>query len=73
MKDKKIKKQLNRRLLEDIKSISNMQIIDKLIAKNAMVYPVFLQEKDDMQTILQKLRKEEIYTCIVVNKNKEFI
>lgn len=68
-----IKNQLKERLLQDIQTISNMNIIDKLTAKEAIIDPVLLKEEDWASTILQKLKKEDIQTCIVVNKNKNFV
>lgn len=50
-----------------------MQLVDKLTAKDAMIKPVFLQQDDNIDTILQKLKNEETYTCIVINSKKEFI
>jgi hypothetical protein len=50
-----------------------MQLIDKLTAQDAMIAPVFLQEDDDINTILKKLKHEDIYTCIVINKERKFV
>lgn len=71
--DWKIEKKLKRLFVEDIKYMSNMQLVDKLTAKDAMIKPVFLQQDDNIDTILQKLKNEETYTCIVINSKKEFI
>lgn len=68
-----IKNQLKKRSLEDIKTISSMNVIDKLKAKDAIIAPVFLKEEDGALNILQKLKKEDIQTCIVVNENINFI
>ncbi len=69
----KIKKHLHERVTEDIKSISHLDGIDHLTAKDAMIHPVFLQKHDTTQTILKKLRQEDISACIVVTTEKKFI
>ena len=70
---KKIKSQLKERMTEDIKSIALTEAIDQLTAKDAMIHPVFLQKEDDINEILKKLKKEDVQTCIVVNKKNHFI
>ncbi len=47
--------------------------IKKLTAKEAMTKPVFIDEEDECDTILKKLKKEHIVACIVVDKKKRFI
>ena len=71
--NKKIKSQLKERMTEDIKSIALTEAIDQLTAKDAMIHPVFLQKEDDINEILKKLKKEDVQTCIVVNKKNNFI
>ena len=73
MNEKKIKITLRQRETEDMKTIAYLGAIDQLTAKDAMISPVFLQEKDDSTTILKKLRHEDISACIVVNKENTFI
>ncbi len=55
------------------KKLLDMYEIDELIASDAMIKPVFLSEKDSAKKILDKLRKEDINTCIVVDEHKKFI
>lgn len=45
----------------------------KLVAKHAMIKPVFLKESDDSQTILNKLKKSSVNSCLVITKNKEYL
>ncbi len=71
--DWKIEKKLKKLFVADIKYMSNMQLVEKLTAKDAMIKPVFLQQDDNIDTILQKLKRENTYTCIVINKKKEFV
>lgn len=73
MNEKKIKITLGQRETEDMKTIAYLGAIDQLTAKDAMISPVFLQEKDDATTILKKLRHEDISACIVVNKGNTFV
>ena len=47
--------------------------IKRLIAKDAMIKPVFLHPDDDSRIILAKLRKESINECIVICKDKKFL
>lgn len=44
----------------------------KLFAKDAMIKPIFIKEDDGVEVILNKLKKESINTCIVVDKDKKF-
>lgn len=45
----------------------------KLVAKDAMIKPVFLLPDDETATILKKLRREDTNACVVVNKDKQFV
>lgn len=42
-------------------------------AKDVMIKPIFLYEKDKIETITNKLKSEEANYCIVVDKNKNFL
>ncbi len=44
-----------------------------LIAKDAMIKPVFLYSDDDAKKIIRKLKKENTNVCIVVSKDKKFL
>jgi len=70
---KKIRTTLRQRETEDMKTIAHLGAIDQLTAQDAMIAPVFLKESDDVDTILKKLRHEDIYTCIVIDQKKKFI
>lgn len=47
--------------------------IRRLCAEDAMVKPVLVQEGDESETILKRLKEEDINACIVVDKDKRFI
>ncbi len=47
--------------------------LELLTAKEAMINPILLYEDDDIRTIIEKLKKEEINVCIIINKKGEFI
>ncbi|MBT6995243.1 CBS domain-containing protein [Candidatus Woesearchaeota archaeon] len=47
--------------------------IRKLIAKNAMIKPVFVYENDDPNKIIKKLKREDTNVCIVITKDKKFV
>jgi osmoprotectant transport system ATP-binding protein len=53
--------------------IDNDYEIKKLYAKDAMIKPILIYSDDETQKILKKLKKENINTCIVVDKNKKYI
>lgn len=53
-------------------AISSSDCVD-LIAKDAMIKPVFLYPDDDAKKIIKKLRKESTNVCIVVTKEKQFL
>lgn len=48
-------------------------VLELFTAKDAMIKPVFIQEDEEAKEIVNKLKKEDINVCIVINKNKEFI
>jgi len=64
---------LNKLREEDAEIIALNSKIKRLIAKDAMIRPVFLDEDDDCESILTKLKKEQIVACIVVDKQKKFV
>jgi CBS domain-containing protein len=47
--------------------------VKRLVAKDAMIKPVFVYLDDDSQTIIRKLKREDINVCIVVRKDKTFV
>ncbi len=47
--------------------------IKKLSAKDAMIRPVIVDVNDDAEKVLEKLRKEDINVCIVVNNKMKFL
>lgn len=47
--------------------------IRKLVAKDAMIKPVFVYLNDDSQTIIKKLKKENVNVCLAVKKDKTFV
>lgn len=73
MNHKKIRTALRHRETEDMKTIAHLGAIDQLIVKDAMIAPVFLQETDDITTILKKLRHEDVSACIVISKRNTFV
>ena len=52
--------------------VSSSEAIN-LIAKDAMIKPVFLYPTDDSKKIIKKLKKESTNVCIVVSKDKKFL
>jgi len=53
--------------------ISETEDIRRLIAKDAIIKPVFVHQDDDADKIIKKLRREDTNVCIVVTKDKRFI
>ena len=47
--------------------------IKQLSAKDAMIKPVIVDANDDAEKVLEKLRKEDINVCIVVNNEMKFL
>jgi len=47
--------------------------IKKLVAKDAMIKPVFVYLNDDSNSIIKKLKKEDVNVCIAVKKDKTFV
>jgi predicted transcriptional regulator len=45
----------------------------RIYAKDIMIMPTFLYLDDDIESILRKLRSEEINYCVVVDEKKQFI
>jgi len=45
----------------------------KLIAKDAMIKPVFVHSDDDADKIIKKLKKENTNVCIVITREKKFV
>ncbi|AHB41003.1 hypothetical protein P148_SR1C00001G0196 [candidate division SR1 bacterium RAAC1_SR1_1] len=45
----------------------------QITAKDIMIKPIFLYEDDDIETILGKLKAEDINYCIVVDKENKFL
>lgn len=58
---------------EQVKSISHIDDMSKLTARDAMIKPVLVYQDDDGGKILKKLKKEETNVCIVVTKDKRFV
>ncbi|MBD3249938.1 CBS domain-containing protein [Candidatus Woesearchaeota archaeon] len=58
---------------EQAKLMSEQYEIDQLCAKDAMIKPVFLFPEDSSETILKKLKKEHVNSCIVISKERKFI
>lgn len=73
MNEKNIRSNLRKWETEDMKTIAHLGAIDQLTAKDAMIAPVFLQETDDISTILRNLRHEDTSACIVINKDNAFV
>lgn len=59
--------------LKKVIAISKIEDRKKLTAKEAMIRPVFLYQKDDIHNILKKLKREDTNVCIVVTKDKKFL
>ncbi len=53
-------------------AISSSECID-LVAKDAMIKPVFLYPDYDAKKIIKKLKKESTNVCLVVTKEKQFL
>ena len=47
--------------------------IKKLSAQDAMIKPIIVDANDDAKKVLEKLRKEDINVCIVVNNEMKFL
>ena len=45
----------------------------KLTARDAMTKPIFIYPKDEVDKILNKLKREDTSVCLVVTKEKKFI
>jgi len=68
---------------DEIKSLRKEQIDDvaddmiisirKLCAKDAMIKPFFLYPDESAKSVLKKLRKEHVNSCLVVTKDKKFV
>jgi len=52
--------------------ISQSDVVN-IVAKDAMIKPVFLYPDDDAKKIIKKLRKESTNVCVVVTKEKYFL
>jgi len=70
---RKITAKLKEWTIGDVKAISCAGAIDKLTAKDAMISPVFLQKSDDIDTILRKLKHEDVQACIVIDDKGIFV
>lgn len=70
---KRIGTHLKERMTKDMAAISDVDAIIDLVAKDAMISPVFLKESDDIDTILKKLRHEDIQACIVLDDDGIFV
>lgn len=46
--------------------------IPRFFAKDVMIKPIFLKKEDKVETILNKLKKEDINECIVVDDSGKF-
>lgn len=68
-------------MADDLKSLRKEQAISfadewsikRLCAKDAMTRPFFLYPDESAATILKKLRKEQVNSCVVVTKDKKFV
>ncbi len=47
--------------------------LKKLFAQDAMIRPVLVYAHDDAEEILEKLRKEDLTVCVVVDNEKRFL
>jgi len=64
---KKVKRELKN------SSKTDDEIDYELFVKDAMVTPVFVKPQDSSEKIIQKLKREDIDSCIVVDDKKHFI
>ncbi len=53
--------------------LMNESRLESWSAKDAMIKPILLYPKSNTKEILDKLKKEEINTCIVVSKKQKFL
>lgn len=47
--------------------------IPRLYAKDAMIKPLYFFADDPIQKVLDKLKREDLNVCIVVDKDKKFL
>ncbi len=52
--------------------VSSSEVIT-LVAKDAMIKPVFLYPNDNAKKIIKKLKREDTNVCVVVTKEKKFL
>ena len=69
----KLKDSLKKFREEQSKTLFETENIRKLIAKDAMIKPVFVHQDDDADKIIKKLKREDTNVCIVVTKDKRFV
>lgn len=69
MKEKKEVKNLRKKQTKDF---FYSELIPKYYAKDLMVKPVLLLKTDKSETILKKLKKDEVTECIVVDEKGKF-
>ena len=58
---------------EGATTISEIESIRRLTAKDAMIKPVFIHPDDDADKIIKTLKREDTNVCIVVTKDKRFV
>jgi CBS domain-containing protein len=63
---------LKKMLAEQAKDMNYVSDIPRLYAKDAMTKPLFFHENDPVEKVLNKLKREDLNVCIVVDKDKKF-
>jgi len=58
---------------EEAIDISKTEDIKKLTSKDVMIKPVFLYQDDNINKIINKLKREDTNVCIVITKDKKFL
>lgn len=69
MKEKKSLKKIRE---DEAELLDDVEEIPKFFAKDVMIKPVFLRKDDKTEVILDKLRKENINECIVIDEKGKF-
>jgi len=55
------------------RAVSKTRLANKLVARDAMIEPVFLLPEDNGRDIVKKLKAEETNVCIVITKEGKFL
>ncbi len=67
----------NKNQFKEFRNSSHLTLLSseskKIIARDAMIKPVFLRVNDDSKKIIKKLKREDTNVCIVVTKDKKFV